>query len=334
LTNHSNFFDEFSLILTRRILNTEFLLTSCTILNKANNSPFFETLQNRVFCRVFGARCESYPDSPFPKLNSKLYQMHHNPISIQNLSYTYPDGTQALQEINLSIKPSQRVALIGANGSGKSTLQLHLNGILMPQEGQVIIGEWPVISENLLKIRNFVGLVFQNPDDQLFMPTVWEDVAFGPMNLGLQDEELTKRVLQALAAVDIEPERYGQRSTENLSGGEKKRIAIAGVLAMEPQVLVFDEPSAQLDPRSRRQLIELLQSLPLTQLIATHDLDLALELCDRTVVLSQGQVVFDGKTEQVMSDPEFLVQHALESPLSYSRPYCLLQDVPVMKLPI
>jgi len=260
--------------------------------------------------------------------------MHHNPISIQNLSYTYPDGTQALQEINLSIKPSQRVALIGANGSGKSTLQLHLNGILMPQEGQVIIGEWPVISENLLKIRNFVGLVFQNPDDQLFMPTVWEDVAFGPMNLGLQDEELTKRVLQALAAVDIEPERYGQRSTENLSGGEKKRIAIAGVLAMEPQVLVFDEPSAQLDPRSRRQLIELLQSLPLTQLIATHDLDLALELCDRTVVLSQGQVVFDGKTEQVMSDPEFLVQHALESPLSYSRPYCLLQDVPVMKLPI
>lgn len=131
-----------------------------------------------------------------------------------------------------------------------------------------------------------------------------------------------------MAAVSIDPERYSQRNTENLSGGEKKRIAIAGVLAMNPQVLVLDEPSAQLDPRSRRQLINLLQSLPLTQLIATHDLDLALELCDRTVVLSQGQVVFDGKTEQVMSDENFLLQHALESPLSYSRPYCLLADAP------
>ena len=258
--------------------------------------------------------------------------MHHNPIFIENLSYTYPDGTQALSNVNLSIKANERVALIGANGSGKSTLQLHLNGILLPQEGQIIIGEWPVDSEHLREIRNFVGLVFQNPDNQLFMPTVWEDVAFGPMNQGLRDEELTQRVLQAMAGVDIDPERYGQRSTENLSGGEKKRIAIAGVLAMQPQVLVFDEPSAQLDPRSRRQLIELLQSLQLTQLIATHDLDLALELCDRTVVLSEGQVVYDGETERVMSNPDFLVQHALESPLSYSRPYCKLDDAPVARV--
>src|SRR4028119_1558212 len=132
-----------------------------------------------------------------------------------------------------------------------------------------------------------------------------------------------------MAAVDIDPERYGQRNTENLSGGEKKRIAIAGVLAMQPQVLVFDEPSAQLDPRSRRQLIELLQSLKLTQLVATHDLDMALELCDRTIVLSQGEVVFDGETERVMSDPEFLAAHALELPLCYSRPYCLLEHAPV-----
>jgi cobalt/nickel transport system ATP-binding protein len=255
--------------------------------------------------------------------------MHHNPIFIQNLSYIYPDGTHALRGINLSIKATERVALIGANGSGKSTLQLHLNGILLPEEGEIVIGEWPVRRENLQKIRNFVGLVFQNPDNQLFMPTVWEDVAFGPMNQGLRDKELTARVLQAMAAVNIDPERYGQRNTDNLSGGEKKRIAIAGVLAMNPQVLVFDEPSAQLDPRSRRQLIELLKSLPLTQLIATHDLDLALELCDRTVVLSQGQVVYDGATEQVMSDPEFLVQHSLESPLCYSRPYCQLEDAPV-----
>ncbi|MBW4634362.1 MAG: ATP-binding cassette domain-containing protein [Iphinoe sp. HA4291-MV1] len=255
--------------------------------------------------------------------------MHHNPISIQNLSYTYPDGTQALREINFSIKATERVALIGANGSGKSTLLLHLNGILIPQSGQVMIGEWSVTVENLRNIRNFVGLVFQNPDNQLFMPTVWEDVAFGPMNLGLRGQELTQQVLQAMAAVDIDPEWYGQRNTDNLSGGEKKRIAIAGVLAMNPQILVFDEPSAQLDPRSRRQFIELLQSLPLTQLIATHDLDLALDLCDRTVVLSRGQVVYDGETECVMSDLSFLLQHALESPLSYSRPYCQLEHAPV-----
>lgn len=255
--------------------------------------------------------------------------MHHNPIFIKNLSYNYPDGTQALKNIDISIEANERVALIGANGSGKSTLQLHLNGIILPQQGEIIIGDLPVITENLRTIRNFVGLVFQNPDNQLFMPTVWEDVAFGPMNLGLQDQDLIERVCQAMAAVNIDPDHYGQRSTENLSGGEKKRIAIAGVLAMQPQVLVFDEPSAQLDPRSRRQLIELLQSLQLTQLIATHDLDLALELCDRTIILSQGQVVFDGSTEQAMSDPEFLVQHALESPLSYSRPYCLLEHAPL-----
>lgn len=254
--------------------------------------------------------------------------MHHNPIFIQNLSYAYPDGTQALSGINLSIKASERVALIGANGSGKSTLQLHLNGIILPQEGEVVIGEWSVNPQNLKEIRNFVGLVFQNPDNQLFMPTVWEDVAFGPKNLGLRNKELQERVRWAMAAVDIDPEWYGQRSTDNLSGGEKKRVAIAGVLAMQPQVLVFDEPSAQLDPRSRRQLIQLLQTLPLTQLVATHDLDLALELCDRTVVLSQGQIVFDGQTEKVMSEPEFLLQHALESPLSYSRPYCQIEHAP------
>jgi cobalt/nickel transport system ATP-binding protein len=255
--------------------------------------------------------------------------MHHNPITIENLTYTYPDGTQALRGINLSIKANERVALIGANGSGKSTLQLHLNGIIIPQEGMVTIGEWLVTSENLRHIRNFVGLVFQNPDNQLFMPTVWEDVTFGPRNQGVRDEELIERACRAMEAVNMDPDYYGQRSTENLSGGEKKRIAIAGVLAMQPQVLVFDEPSAQLDPRSRRQFIELLQTLRLTQLIATHDLDLALELCDRTIVLSRGQVVYDGETDRVMSDPDFLVQHALESPLSYSRPYCLLEHAPV-----
>lgn len=255
--------------------------------------------------------------------------MHHNPISITNLNYSYPDGTQALTNINLAIKANEKIALIGANGSGKSTLQLHLNGIILPQEGEIIIGELPVKTENLQKIRNFVGLVFQNPDNQLFMPTVWEDVAFGPMNMGLREQALSERVVRAMMAVNIDPNHYGKRSTENLSGGEKKRIAIAGVLAMQPQVLVFDEPSAQLDPQSRRQLIQLLQSLPLTQLIATHDLDMALELCDRTIILSKGQIVFDGSTEQALSDPEFLAKHALESPLCYSRPYCLLEHAPV-----
>jgi cobalt/nickel transport system ATP-binding protein len=202
----------------------------------------------------------------------------------------------------------------------------YLNGIILPQSGKIKVGKWWVDLDNLRDIRNFVGLVFQNPDNQLFMPTVWDDVAFGPKNRGWQDEELVQRVEQAMMMVDIDPKYYGARNTENLSGGEKKRIAIAGVLAMDPQVLVLDEPSAQLDPRSRRQLIELLQNLSLTQIVATHDLDLALELCDRTIVLSKGQIVYDGKTEKIMSNPDFLVQHSLESPLSYSRPYCLLKD--------
>ena len=242
--------------------------------------------------------------------------MHHNPISIESLSYTYPDGIKALQGINFQIAATEKVAIVGANGSGKSTLLLHLNGILMPQHGEIVIGEMLVTPNNLLAIRNFVGIVFQNPDDQLFMPTVWEDVAFGPMNQGLKGADLKIRVSEALVAVGLDVTKYAERLSHNLSGGEKKRVAIAGVLAMQPQVLVFDEPSAQLDPRSRRQLIQLLQTLPETQLIATHDLDLVLELCDRTIVLSEGKVVYDGNTKQVLSDREFLLAHSLEMPLS------------------
>lgn len=255
--------------------------------------------------------------------------MHHNPIFIDDLSYTYPDGTQALRHISVSIRAAERVALVGANGSGKSTLLLHLNGILMPQTGAMLVGELPVELDYLPAIRNFVGVVFQNPDDQLFMPTVWEDVAFGPKNQGLSGHALTHRCHHCLHAVGLDPQQYGHRSTENLSGGEKQRVAIAGVLAMQPQILVFDEPSAQLDPRSRRQLIQLLQGLPITQIIATHDLDLALELCDRTLVLNQGEIVRDGSTPEVLSDQHFLQQHHLELPLSYSRPYCLLEHAPL-----
>jgi cobalt/nickel transport system ATP-binding protein len=254
--------------------------------------------------------------------------MHHNPISIQNLDYAYPDGTQALHDVTLHIKATERVALVGANGSGKSTLLSHLNGILLPQQGTVVVGEYPMEPQHLTEIRDFVGLVFQNPDDQLFMPTVWEDIAFGPMNQGCRGEELAHRCGMSMQAVGLDPDHFKDRNTSNLSGGEKKRVAIAGVLAMQPQVLVLDEPSAQLDPRSRRQLIELLRSLPITQLIATHDLDLALELCDRTIVLNRGLVVKDGLTAQILSDREFLEAHHLELPLSYSRPYCLLEHAP------
>ena len=242
--------------------------------------------------------------------------MHHNPISIENLSYRYPDGIQALKGINLQIAATEKVAIIGANGSGKSTLLLHLNGLLLPQQGEIVVGEMLVIPRNLSAIRNFVGLVFQNPDDQLFMPTIWEDIAFGLMNQGFRGDDLKMQVAEAFVSVGLDVAKYRDRLSHNLSGGEKKRVAIAGVLAMQPQVLVFDEPSAQLDPRSRRQLIQLLQTRSETQLIATHDLDLVLELCDRTVVLSEGEIVYDGETKQVLSDQEFLLEHSLEMPLS------------------
>jgi cobalt/nickel transport system ATP-binding protein len=254
--------------------------------------------------------------------------MHHNPITIQDLHYFYSDGTHALQGIHLDIKANERIALVGANGSGKSTLLLHLNGILLPQQGTVMVGEYPMEAKFLKQIRNFVGIVFQNPEDQTFMPTVWEDITFGPLNQGCSGDALTRRCYHAMYAVGLNPELYRQRNAHHLSGGEKKRVAIAGVLAMQPQILVLDEPTSQLDPRSRRQLIHLLQGLPLTQLIATHDLDLALELCDRTIVLSEGRVARDDITANVLGDRDFLEEHHLELPLSYQHPYCLLEHAP------
>ncbi len=247
--------------------------------------------------------------------------MHHNAISIHHLSYHYPDKTQALTDISLDIHAGDRVALIGANGSGKSTFLQHLNGILLPQTGEITIGEYRMEPRNQKQIRDFVGLVFQNPDDQLFMSTVWEDISFGPLNQGIDPKTLQIYCRQAMEAVGLDF-AYADRNPGHLSGGEKKRVAIAGVLAMQPQVMTLDEPTAQLDPRSRRQLIDLLQTLPITQLVATHDLDLALELCSRTIVLSRGQIVYDGRTEEVLYNTAFLHEHALEPPLSYSRPYC------------
>ncbi|MGI0494389.1 energy-coupling factor ABC transporter ATP-binding protein [Alkalinema pantanalense CENA528] len=253
-------------------------------------------------------------------------------LAIQNVVYGYPNGTPALRNINLTIAVGQRVAIVGANGSGKSTLLHHLNGLLLPQAGQVQVGNWRVTPKTLRSVRDCLGLVFQNPDDQLFMPSVWEDVTFGPKNQGLSSEIQQHRAIEAMKAVGLKPEDYAHRMAHALSGGEKKRVAIAGVLAMQPSVLALDEPSAQLDPRSRRQLIHLLDRLSLTQIIATHDLDLALDLCERTVVLHRGEIVYDGSTAAVMGDPDFLEQYALEVPLSCQRPYCLRSDGPVTKL--
>lgn len=235
--------------------------------------------------------------------------MHHNTVEIQHLSYQYPDGRQALNNVSLRIEAGERVALIGPNGAGKSTLLLHLNGLLLPQTGSVRVCGIEVTKENAAHVRSAVGLVFQDPNDQLFSPTVFEDVAFGLIYQGFPEPEVRKRVHWALEAVGMAP--YAERVTYHLSLGEKKRIAIATVLPLEPDILVLDEPTAGLDPRARRELITLLESLPITQLIATHDLTLASTLCSRTVVMDEGMVVADGPTGAILADRDLLLAHGL-----------------------
>ena len=238
-------------------------------------------------------------------------------IEIQNLSFAYPDGHQALRGVSLNITPGEKVALVGPNGAGKSTLILHLNGIL-GGEGQrhgencISIAGLPVIRENLGKVRARVGLVFQSPDDQLFSPTVYDDVAYGPLYQGLPPAEVCQRVEEALAVVHMS--EYVDRVSHHLSVGEKKRIAIATVLSMKPEVLVLDEPSAGLDPRARRSLINLLRELPLTMLVSTHDMLMTLELFPRMIIMDQGQVVADGATRRLMDDAALLEAHGLERP--------------------
>ncbi len=229
-------------------------------------------------------------------------------VEICHLSFCYPDGKQALHEINLKVMPGEKIALAGANGAGKSTLLLHLNGILEGQ-GQVFIRGMELKKSNLGLIRAAVGVVFQNPDDQLFSPTVYDDVAYGPIYQGFDKKTVQEKVEQALAAVGMQ--EYAGRNSYHLSGGEKKRIAIATVLSMQPDILVFDEPTSGLDPRARRELIALLRELPQTMLIATHDLALAQVLTPRTILLDQGKIVADQPTKAIFGDEALMMAHGL-----------------------
>ncbi|MGL4177091.1 MAG: energy-coupling factor ABC transporter ATP-binding protein [Dermatophilaceae bacterium] len=237
-------------------------------------------------------------------------------IDVRGVAYHYPGGHQALHGVDLHVHPGERVALLGPNGAGKTTLVLHLNGILIPERGSVTVSGIPVARENLLEVRRRVGIVFQDPDDQLFMPTVRDDVAFGPANLGLRGAELDARVAEALAAVGVAD--LADRAPHHLSFGQRRRVAIATVLAMRPDVLVLDEPSANLDPASRRELADILRGLAVTIVLVTHDLPYALQLCGRAVVLSAGTVAADGPTRDVLGDTRLLAAHRLELPAGFS----------------
>ena len=240
---------------------------------------------------------------------------HHAAVEVRGLAYSYPDGSPALRDVDLSVASGERVAVLGPNGAGKTTLMLHLNGILLPSAGTVTIGGLPVAKENFKEIRRRVGVVFQDPDDQLFMPTVRDDVAFGPANLGLRDEALDERVRDALAAVGMGG--AASRPPHHLSFGQRRRIALATVLAMDPQILVLDEPTSNLDPAARRDLADILTSLPVTGLIVTHDLPYALELCPRSVILNEGVIVADGPTPEILGDAALLAANRLELPYGF-----------------
>jgi cobalt/nickel transport system ATP-binding protein len=232
-------------------------------------------------------------------------------VEIDHLSYTYPDGRQALSDVNLEVRAGEKVAIVGPNGAGKSTLFLHLNGILRGQ-GSLEVAGLRVSDETIRNVRANVGLVFQDPDDQLFSPTVFDDVAFGPLHMGRSPSEVRARVARALAAVDMEG--HEDQMPHHMSLGERKRVAIATVLAMDPVILVLDEPSGGLDPRARRNLIRLLHGLPQTMLVASHDMRLVWELCRRTVILDDGHVAADGATQALLRDAALMERHGLEVP--------------------
>jgi cobalt/nickel transport system ATP-binding protein len=230
-------------------------------------------------------------------------------LEVRDLSFSYPDGRKALDGADFHIHPGERVALLGANGAGKTTLVLHLNGILRPSAGIVRVAGLDVTDDNLLEIRRRVGLVFQDPDDQLFMPTVRRDVGFGPANFGVEGEELDRRVRGALEAVGMITSI--DRAPHHLSLGERRRVAVATVLAMEPRILVLDEPSSNLDPAGRRELAAMLDSLDITMLMVTHDLGYAQALCERTMIMNDGKIVADGPTREILSDERLLAENRL-----------------------
>jgi len=239
-------------------------------------------------------------------------------LRVAGLTFAYPDGTVALRGVDLTVAPGERVALLGPNGAGKTTLVLHLNGILSGGAGAVEVGGQRVDPRDragVAEIRRRVGIVFQDPDDQLFMPTVAEDVAFGPANLGLRGAELAARVDEALAAVGMAGHR--EQVPQHLSFGQRRRVAVATVLAMRPEILVLDEPSSNLDPAGRRELADILRSLPVTVLMVTHDLPYALELCPRAVILDGGVIAADAPTRDLLADEELLRGHRLELPFGF-----------------
>ncbi len=236
-------------------------------------------------------------------------------LEVSGLTYTYPDGTAVLHGVDLHVHPGERVALLGPNGAGKTTLVLHLNGILTPDAGRVSIAGLEVRADTLAEVRRRVGVVFQDPDDQLFMTTVGADVAFGPANYGVRGAELADRVAAALD--DVGMAGVVDRPPHHLSLGERRRVALATVLAMHPEVLVLDEPSASMDPASRRELADVLVALGITLLMVTHDLPYALELCPRALVMNHGRIVADGPTSELLADGALLAANRLELPFGF-----------------
>jgi cobalt/nickel transport system ATP-binding protein len=240
--------------------------------------------------------------------------MSHHIIEFKDVRYRYPDGTEALKGVSFRITHGESVGIVGANGAGKSTLLLHMNGYLLPASGNVTIGEVPLLKETRSEIRRKVGVLFQDPDDMLFMPTVFDDVAFGPLNLGLPPDRVRERVREALRRVNALG--LEDKPPHHLSGGQKSAVAIAAVIAMEPDILVMDEPAASLDPKSRRDVIGLLNSFAHSKIIASHDLDLILDVCARCLVIRDGAIVADGPTGSILSDAALLEENNLELPLT------------------
>ena len=238
-------------------------------------------------------------------------------IEVRNLRHTYPDGKESLKGISFSAREGECVGLIGPNGSGKSTLLLHLNGVLPERpaaEPSVLVAGTPVSATTLHRVRQLVGLLFQDPDDQLFCPTVDEDVGFGPRQLGLAELEIARLVETALRKVGLQG--FGERSPHHLSGGEKQRVCLAGILVNTPAVLALDEPTNNLDPRGKRELKVILKTISATKIIASHDLELIVELCSRTIVLDEGRIVADGPTIELLSNEKLMLDHGLEKPHS------------------